>query len=124
MHFDGQGFYAAHKDAVEGEGGDGDAEACDGGHEGFADPVGEHLGVSESLHCDGVEDGDHAEDGAEQADERADACNDFENDEAAVECTDFFASGGGHTFECVCAIAVTGVEDRFDDAREGSMGAP
>ena len=57
-------------------------------------PLASRRGVVQAGHADVAEQGHHARDGADQSEQRRDADDDFEHDEAAFEPDDFMARGG------------------------------
>ena len=58
------------------------------------DALGQPRGVVQTGHADVAEQGHHAGDGADEAEQRRDADDDFEHDQAAFEPDDFMARGG------------------------------
>jgi hypothetical protein len=118
LHFDGDGVYLLAEKTVERQGGDSNGESGDRGDQCFADAVREDGGVAESRLGNSVEHGHHAEDGAQESDERADPRDNFEQKQTAFKFFDFFASVGMKEFDHLCVVEVSRVYEDFDDTGE------
>jgi len=100
---------------VRDEAGDGDAQADDGGVEGLGNAARDHAGVAG---VDVREKTDEAGERAEQADERADAGRDLEDDEAALQPRGLVACLGLHGFGVVRSGPGEMTDEGEEDAAE------
>ena len=121
-HFDGEALDFSVVIVPGDQGGDGGDQTQKGRSKRQRDPFGQHVGFSEGGGADSCEHSHDAVNGAHQAEEGADAHDDFQNDQAAFQAGDFLAGAGfqraGVVFAGPMAILV---RQQHQPAQRGGM---